>query len=200
MTDFVGMNGTKSPLMSGWRSLGVRRYHTQGDVAVQNLADHSGRVALLLMMIWPNARPQLTQAAVTHDIGEKATGDLPYYVKKELPPEVMDAIDELDQRYVREHLKLPDFNLEPHEKAMVKICDYLELMIYCDEQPQTRGARHIAKTGASLIGVMAKLLRPEDLKALQTALDDDFLSSIQNMETFLTLKQSFAWMTDAASA
>lgn len=182
MTDFAEITGSADPLISAYRSLDVKRYHTQGDVPGQSLADHSGRVALLVMMIWPEARPQVTQYALVHDIGEKSTGDMPYTTKLAMPPAAMDAVDTLEAEFVHDFLGIQVI-ITDGEKAMVKVCDYLELMLYC-LQFNTRGAVQIAKKGASLIAKYGALLHWSHRKVLVQKLSEVFLHDVlvQNVQ------------------
>jgi 5'-deoxynucleotidase YfbR-like HD superfamily hydrolase len=182
MTDFAEITGSADPLISAYRSLDVKRYHTQGDVPGQSLADHSGRVALLIMMIWPEARPQVTQYALVHDIGEKSTGDMPYTTKLVMPPAAMDAVDTLEAEFVHDFLGI-HIEITEDEKMMVKVCDYLELMLYC-LQFNTRGAAQIAKKGAELIYRYGSKLRPDHRGILTEKLRSTFLTDIlhQNVQ------------------
>lgn len=182
MTDFAEITGSADPLISAYRSLDVKRYHTQGDVPGQSLADHSGRVALLVMMIWPEARPQVTQYALVHDIGEKSTGDMPYTTKLVMPPAAMDVVDTLEAEFVHDFLGI-HIEITEDEKMMVKVCDYLELMLYC-LQFNTRGAVQIAKKGAELIYRYGSKLRPDHRGILTEKLRSTFLTDIlhQNVQ------------------
>lgn len=61
-------------------ALGVRRWHTRADVAAPDtVGHHSAEVALLLLALMPppGPSPALLRAALTHDLAEYWTGDLP---------------------------------------------------------------------------------------------------------------------------
>lgn len=62
----------------------VRRYHTQNLLKDQDLAAHSWGVALVIREIMPG-NLHLVEAALTHDLAESVTGDIPYTGKKKYP-------------------------------------------------------------------------------------------------------------------
>lgn len=110
----------------------VHRYHTTGDPVVQNLADHQWGVATLC--IWlangvPSAR--LLQAALTHDLAESATGDVPAQVKKN--PAVKEAFDALEDAYNNFYLRCsPTEALCSEDRMVLAIADKLELLFWCN--------------------------------------------------------------------
>lgn len=190
MIDFSNITGSQDPIISAYRSLDVERYHTQADVPAQTLADHSARVALLVMKIWPDARPQVTQYALIHDIGEKITGDLPYTTKLILAPEALDQIDALEADYVQNFLGI-NIEISENEKMMVKVCDYLELMLYC-LQFKSRGALQIAAKGAELVWNYGTKLKELEKRELHFALKNHFLEDIHKADEHVgnTLRNS----------
>jgi 5'-deoxynucleotidase YfbR-like HD superfamily hydrolase len=62
----------------------VRRYHTQNVIKDQDLAAHQWGVAMICREIMP-ADLHLIEAALTHDLAESITGDIPYTGKKKYP-------------------------------------------------------------------------------------------------------------------
>lgn len=166
--DFSEITGSGNRFVSGYRAMGVTRYHVQADVPAQDLGAHQARVAMLQMMIWPRARPQVTQYALGHDMEELVTGDLPYPSKSVLPPEALKAIDSLGKDFTWNFLRLR-FDLDVNERMMVKICDYLELTLYCN-QFKTRGANKIGKKGCELIFKYGSELLESDEQLLIDAL------------------------------
>lgn len=167
--DFSGITDSRSPIVSAYDALGVTRYHTKSRIPGQTLAEHQGKAGVLVMLIWPNARPQVTQYAIIHDMEEHITGDLPYPAKSVIPKPAMDALDKLGQDYTKNFLGLA-VKVTAVEKMMVKVCDYLELMLYCD-QFRSRQATRIGVKGAELIGVYGKDIDSEDGVLLYRALE-----------------------------
>lgn len=60
----------------------VRRYHTEGNVISQSVAEHTWRVVVLLLHLWPDCSRELLLAAQYHDVAEGFTGDLPAPFKR----------------------------------------------------------------------------------------------------------------------
>lgn len=103
----------------------VRRYHAWPTLQTQTVADHSWRVATLLIEVFGLTRAEVLVYALYHDCGEMFSGDLPYTVKTVVPG-LADAM-KTAEAYGLKHLgiKLPELSLL--EKAQVKICDLLEM-------------------------------------------------------------------------
>ena len=76
----------------------VRRWHTNPHMAhvVDTIDGHSGRVAKLILLLHPAPSMALIRAALTHDDGEHATGDVPYPAKAAMPPAVRAALDAIE--------------------------------------------------------------------------------------------------------
>ena len=74
---------------STWAAGHVNRWHTNDSHALRNSHDsnhqHSARVALLIMHLFPDADIQLIKAAPHHDLPEKKTGDMSGETKREIP-------------------------------------------------------------------------------------------------------------------
>ena len=67
----------------------VRRWHTNPHMAhvVDTIDGHSGRVAKMILLLHPAPSMALIRAALTHDDGEYAVGDIPGPAKSALPTE-----------------------------------------------------------------------------------------------------------------
>ena len=59
-------------IQSQFRASFVRRWHTNTDLAqtVDTLAGHGGRVARIILKLWPDASTALLHWALVHDDGE----------------------------------------------------------------------------------------------------------------------------------
>lgn len=57
----------------------TRRWHTSAHLSgtCDRLDGHQGRVARIILALWPDASRDLLIAALTHDDGESVTGDIP---------------------------------------------------------------------------------------------------------------------------
>ena len=141
-------NCTTSPLYWLLRGGSTRRYHTEGVAIQQDVAQHTWRVQVILLHLWPNASPELLKAALYHDAAEGLTGDIPAPVKRD--PALKAAIGTLERGFLA-HLGLTDeCRLTDEEKARLKCADYLELVWTCSEQ-EGRAARRIAAKGAEYV-------------------------------------------------
>jgi len=95
------------------------RWHTNPWLAqtCDRLDGHQGRVARLILALWPDASRDLLIAALTHDDGESVTGDIPATYGKtaeQMGAEVLAQNEiwgsgfQLLARYERERLRLAD--------------------------------------------------------------------------------------------
>lgn len=108
----------------------VLRYHTCRTARTQDLAQHQWGVAMLVLVVEPKAGPNLVRAALTHDLAEYTTGDLPYPVKMD-NPELKDELGEIEERFEAEHGLA--FHLTEYEMRVLKWCDMAELCLWCLE-------------------------------------------------------------------
>lgn len=95
------------------------RWHTNPWLAqtCDRLDGHQGRVARLILALWPDASRDLLIAALTHDDGESVTGDIPAPAGKTAEQMGAEALAQneiwgsgfqLLARYERDRLKLAD--------------------------------------------------------------------------------------------
>lgn len=77
---------------------GVQRWHAEPVTAQQTVAQHSFNVVLVLMTIVPaqELTRNLLLAALLHDTGEIATGDIPKQTRWALGPQCQSALDRLE--------------------------------------------------------------------------------------------------------
>jgi len=102
----------------------VVRYHSAPILHKQDLASHLWEATVFLFKIYPEASKELILYCLTHDCAEIHTSDIASPVKKQYP-EIKKRMDELEEVYTQEVLKLhhPDFSEK--ELAMVKAADIL---------------------------------------------------------------------------
>ena len=62
----------------------VTRWHTHRDMnkCGENNAEHQWKVAMIYASLFPDVTVEELMGALTHDVGEKDTGDLPYGFKQ----------------------------------------------------------------------------------------------------------------------
>lgn len=103
----------------------VRRYHTWPVHRQQTVAEHSWNVARIVTTIWPVAPASVIMYCLYHDVGEIATGDIPFPVKAE-NPELKGLLDQLEDRAV-EAMRLPPHHVDDIWRRRVKVCDLIEM-------------------------------------------------------------------------
>ena len=120
-------NITNDPRRSGQ----VTRYHTWPRLREQSVAEHSWQVQRILLAIWPEAPLHMLVHALVHDIGEVATGDLPFPTKMKNPglKKIMDDAEHSAHlsMCLRWGLPPPRFLLPDGEGAIFKLADYIEM-------------------------------------------------------------------------
>lgn len=104
----------------------VRRWHTNPDLAHtgDRLDGHHGRVARLLLALWPaSSSREILIAALTHDDGESVVGDMPATVKG---AGVTCAAEDAARRAIWGN----DPGLTEVERARLKFCDRLDSFMW----------------------------------------------------------------------
>lgn len=122
--DFLAYGPEHHAIESVMRLQAVKRWHMIDTTRTQNLAEHSANVAMLAAMIafsapcfWFDSHTSIAMAALSHDIAEAFTGDIPSHTKRYLPD-----IKELEASVIHPIFKLgPDVN--PQSKILIKLCD-----------------------------------------------------------------------------
>ncbi len=110
----------------------IVRYHTHPTIQPQTVAAHSHGVAMIVWRIYGDkVSSNLLMAALTHDLAEKAIGDVPAPVKWNNPG-LMTEFRRLEDQYNK--LNHIDFALTEEESLILKIADTLELLEYCYDE------------------------------------------------------------------
>lgn len=129
-----------SKTLRAWRASTVRRWHTNPDLVDTNDTDagHQGRVALLVLSLFPDASRTLLCHAITHDQGEVAVGDISRPAKRNFPVLAEIAAAEEAREIKEQGFSFPD--LSEREARILKLCDLLDAWLWMQ-----RHARHLAK-------------------------------------------------------
>ena len=129
-----------SKTLRAWRASHVRRWHSSPDLCdtVDTDAAHQGRVALLVLSLFPDASRTLLCHAITHDQGEVAVGDISYEAKRRVPTLAEIAAEEEAREIKKQGFALSA--LGDKEKRILKLCDHLDAWLW-----MMRHARHLAK-------------------------------------------------------
>ncbi len=126
----------------------VKRYHTWPMHQQQSNGEHSAQVWRILKAIWPSCPAHVLEHAMTHDVGERVTGDLPYPTKAKSPElkRILDGMEHDAHNQMSQTWRLPSpVTLAPGEMAIFKLAEYIE-MWECALDDVTMGNR-----GAALI-------------------------------------------------
>lgn len=122
---------TAKQVMAGLDAARVSRFHCHYLLRPQHVDAHSWQVALLCYALSGGAPSvNLLLAALTHDLGERWTGDVPGPVKA-ATQELKEFLDALESSAVAENLDLPRFMLTLEERAILKAADRLSGMYHC---------------------------------------------------------------------
>ncbi|MEJ6397028.1 hypothetical protein [Yoonia sp. 208BN28-4] len=64
--------------LAAWRACFVRRWHQNPEMSAEDdlICAHQGRCAVLVMALFPDHSAALLRAAIVHDLGESAVGDI----------------------------------------------------------------------------------------------------------------------------
>jgi 5'-deoxynucleotidase YfbR-like HD superfamily hydrolase len=108
----------------------VQRYHTCDFTLKQTVAEHSYGVAWICHILRPNARKELILAALAHDIGEQATGDVRADAKKSSRV-LKEELDRIEARFLEERKLAFEAFLSEEERRVLKFADILDGMIFC---------------------------------------------------------------------
>lgn len=126
------------------RALLVRRFHQHATLEVDTVGKHSLGVALLTHLMDPNARKCVILAAMVHDLGEYAVGDIPAPTKRMMSPEAKNHLADLEDEVLRMHGL--NFQLTDDEWQLIKVADCLDGLCFVAEE-RTRGNMGLHEVG-----------------------------------------------------
>jgi hypothetical protein len=117
-------------ITASWLAHRVQRYHTNPHLASigQLNSDHCHGVASIIAILYPEASADLLKAAIFHDAGERAAGDLSTTFKR-ANPFIAAAHAEYEDE---ERAKIaPQYDLEDFEQDWLTMADHLEAILFC---------------------------------------------------------------------
>jgi len=119
-------SGNATAMRSGWTT----RYHTTPELGrfLQNDAEHSWRVAMIIYLCNPLPTKELIYEAIMHDTGEIFMGDFPGPTGAK-HPEVRKPISDLEKKY-RFTMGIPCLKLTDQENEWLKFADIAECVHY----------------------------------------------------------------------
>jgi hypothetical protein len=108
----------------------TRRWHTNPDLCdtADHVDGHSGRVARILLHLWPDTSAAALRAALTHDDGEHASADVAGPIKRAWPDlaYMLHDIETLE----RQALWGADPDLTELERARIDFADKLDAYMW----------------------------------------------------------------------
>lgn len=104
----------------------VKRYHTNVTIKEQDLAAHQWGVAMIVREIAPGNLP-LLEAALTHDLAESVTGDIPYTAKKRY--DTIRIVSDTVEAQFNDKYGLK-FDLSPEDKHVLAWADMFECYLF----------------------------------------------------------------------
>lgn len=121
------MSHTRNSMRRDTRLSGlVRRYHSWPVLTTQSVGEHSWQVLRIYIEIFGAPSPETTTYIVYHDSAELATGDPPFPLKKD-HPELKEIYDRMEHEAMLQMRGVGLPELDPRERARVKVCDLLEM-------------------------------------------------------------------------
>jgi 5'-deoxynucleotidase YfbR-like HD superfamily hydrolase len=116
----------------------VKRYHTLTTLQSETVGHHSHGVALLCLLLRPDASRALLIAALLHDLAEQSTGDIPSPAKRELG--IGANLEQLEHSIMHgSGWSFP--NLTAAEKRTLKLADLAHGALFCRREMQLGNLR-----------------------------------------------------------
>lgn len=114
-----------TPAKTAWMASHVRRWHRNPHLGntVDPLLGHSGRVALLLGLLWSKTRKEALWGAIVHDLGESAVGDVCGAAKR-ANGDLASVLDGIEAKHIEALGIVCKITLAERER--IKFCDKLD--------------------------------------------------------------------------
>lgn len=153
----------------------IKRFHTARVIKEESVAEHSFNVAMILLQLTKGkASRALILAALTHDLGEAATGDIPANIKTSMPETARYELEEAENRAVVAMLPYQECHevLTEREGNLLHIADRLDGLAKCAEELRM-GNRGIITIGERYCSYLFTLTDKDDThrKDVQSAID-----------------------------
>lgn len=118
----------------------VWRWHSNPGLAHtgDRVDGHSARVARIILLLHPNPSPELIRAALIHDDGEHAVGDMRAPLKLERP-DIAEALDQIEARAVAAIWGDPAAMLSADERVWLRLADRLDAYMWAKHHGANMG-------------------------------------------------------------
>jgi len=116
--------------MTPWLASFVRRWHCDPDLChtVDPISGHSARMGILALHLWPDCSRELLVACLTHDLGESATGDVPFSLKDAAPD--IDEMLSLEECTALMDMGMMFAPINPTDARRLKFLDRLDAYLW----------------------------------------------------------------------
>ena len=109
----------------------VRRFHTKSVISTETVGHHSHGVAMVTLLLDPQASRSLLMAALFHDLSEHVTGDIPSPAKREYG--ITSQISDLENKLMFEAgIQFPDLN--ERDRRTLKLADIAHGALFCVQE------------------------------------------------------------------
>lgn len=106
----------------------VTRYHTNPVLRKQPISDHVYNMMRIWYLIWGPLPSNISTNMLWHDSGELVTSDISHQTKKEISPDALNQIKELECKAVKAMGGPEHEQVSEYEAIKIKICDLLEML------------------------------------------------------------------------
>jgi len=106
----------------------VTRYHTVFTFNNETVGHHSHGVAMMVLMMKPDASASLLKAALYHDLAEQVVGDIPSPAKRQFG--LGERLDKLELAVIAE-AGIENPKLTDEEARMLKLADIAQGALFC---------------------------------------------------------------------
>lgn len=130
---------TTDRILAAREGMAVERVHTAPHLKEYTVGQHVANIVMLAVILHPNPHAALLRAIVTHDIGERWSGDIPGYIKR-VDPAIRAACDAAEEDHARRCGFLTVLNAD--DQQWLKALDSFELWLWCQDQ-LAFGNRHV---------------------------------------------------------
>jgi 5'-deoxynucleotidase YfbR-like HD superfamily hydrolase len=150
----------------------VKRFHTVDLIVGETVGHHSANVAMLCVILNGDApiRSELMAAALTHDVLEQFTGDIPATAKW-ASAALSAALHDMEERYTTF-----SYDLTAEECKLMKTADMLDLCFKCLEELKMGNStvHHIWRNGVNYL--RRNYAQNEVLQTILQEMENDYES------------------------
>jgi 5'-deoxynucleotidase YfbR-like HD superfamily hydrolase len=118
----------------------VTRYHTVFTLKQETVGHHSHGVAMMVLMMKPDASASLLKAALYHDLAEQVVGDIPSPAKRRF--DLGKRLDELEHSVIEE-AGIEQPKLSEEDVRTLKLADIAQGALFCAREVQLGNVRLI---------------------------------------------------------